>query len=171
MTFHNYWKTTLPAILLLISPSLVGLAGETVSPEAGEDINWQVVSGGGNESTGPAFILKGSIAQTTVGVGAAADSRVGSGYWFGQHLPANCCFGIVGDANGSGDYEPTIGDITAMIDMLFITETVVPCIPEADINKSGGLSPGQGDITIGDVSMLIDYLFITGSTGMSLPPC
>lgn len=84
-----------------------------------------------------------------------------------------CCFGRVGDANGSGD-EPTIGDISTLIDAKFITGTcdgILPCLKEADINLSGGTSPTCDDITIGDISMLIDYLFITGSEGMTLPPC
>jgi M6 family metalloprotease-like protein len=83
-----------------------------------------------------------------------------------------CCLGRVGDANGSGEDEPTIGDVTVMIDALFIGENwaVLPCLTEADINQSGGLEPGQPDITIGDVSYLIDYLFITGET-LGLPDC
>jgi hypothetical protein len=77
-----------------------------------------------------------------------------------------CCVGRVGDANGQGGDEPTIGDISVMIDALFITgnETPVNCIAEADINQSGGSDPVYDDITIGDISILIDYLFITGET-------
>jgi hypothetical protein len=33
----------------------------------------------------------------------------------------SCCYGRVGDANGSGADEPTIGDISILIDYLFIT--------------------------------------------------
>ncbi len=76
----------------------------------------------------------------------------------------SCCTGRVGDANGSSDDEPTIGDLTVMIDALFIGNNweVIPCLDEADINQSGGIVPETGDITIGDVSYLIDYLFIAG---------
>lgn len=31
------------------------------------------------------------------------------------------CVGQVGDANGSGDNKPTLGDISGLIDYLFIT--------------------------------------------------
>jgi hypothetical protein len=85
----------------------------------------------------------------------------------------SCCLARVGDANGAGGDEPTIGDVTVMIDALFIGEdwSVVACLPEADINQSGGSDPQTSDITIGDVSYLIDYLFIAGPTGTTLPDC
>ncbi len=83
-----------------------------------------------------------------------------------------CCVARVGDANGSGADEPTIGDVTVLIDAMFISSNwdVISCLTEADINQSGGANPTQSDITIGDVSYLIDYLFITG-TSLSLPDC
>jgi hypothetical protein len=83
-----------------------------------------------------------------------------------------CCADRVGDANGSGEDEPTIGDVTVLIDAMFINNNwdVIPCLPEADINLSGGDDPVPSDITIGDVSYLIDYLFITGTT-LTLPDC
>jgi hypothetical protein len=75
-----------------------------------------------------------------------------------------CCVGRVGDANNSGVDEPTIGDISVMIDMLFISGDLVDCMLEADINQSGGTNPVKNDVTIGDISILIDYLFITGKS-------
>jgi hypothetical protein len=80
-------------------------------------------------------------------------------------VEVDCCQGRVGDANASGEDEPTIGDVSAIIDALFITGNVTPieiCVDEADINQSGGDFPFFTDVTIGDVSILIDYLFITG---------
>jgi sugar lactone lactonase YvrE len=76
-----------------------------------------------------------------------------------------CCVGRVGDANGLGGDEPTIGDISVLIDAKFITGTcdgILDCFTEADVNQSGGLDATCDDITIGDISTLIDYLFITG---------
>ena len=75
-----------------------------------------------------------------------------------------CCVGSVGDANQSGDEDPTIGDVSVLIDHLFINQAPLGCPAEADINQSGGANPSQGpggDITIGDISLLIDYLFIS----------
>jgi len=84
----------------------------------------------------------------------------------------DCCIGRVGDANGEGGDEPTIGDVSLIIDALFITasETVLhtasACIDEADVNLSSQDTPAHwppvfADITIGDISALIDALFIT----------
>jgi hypothetical protein len=76
----------------------------------------------------------------------------------------SCCTGRVGDVNNSGGDEPTISDISTMIDALFISGNpgVIVCLGEADINQSGNSSPQFSDITISDISTLIDYLFITG---------
>ena len=85
----------------------------------------------------------------------------------------NCCSDRVGDANGLGGDEPTIGDISTLIDAKFITgmcDGILNCLTEADINQSGGTGPTCDDITIGDISTLIDYLFITGSS-LELAEC
>jgi PKD repeat protein len=89
-------------------------------------------------------------------------------------IPAGgCCYDRVGDANASGEDEPTIGDVTVLIDALFVGQdwSVVACLAEADINRSGRPNPESSDISIGDISYLIDYLFITGSGSMTLPHC
>ena len=80
----------------------------------------------------------------------------------------SCCQGLVGDANSDGLAYATIGDITALIDHLFISEAPLECWLEADINQSGGLNPTTNDITIGDITMLIDHLFVSG---IDLPDC
>jgi hypothetical protein len=87
-------------------------------------------------------------------------------------LSTSCCSGRVGDANSVGDDEPTIGDISVIIDALFISGSpeAIACIAEADVNQSGGSDPDIEDITIGDISILIDYLFITGQS-LGLPDC
>jgi len=91
-----------------------------------------------------------------------------------------CCVGRVGDANDSGDDDPTIGDISALIDALFISGEpgVIHCLGEADVNQSGVSNPTADDLTIGDISILIDYLFISGAydpttnpSGVQLPDC
>ncbi len=87
--------------------------------------------------------------------------------------PSGCCLDRVGDANGLGGDEPTIGDVSVMIDAKFITGTcdgILECLTESDINQSGGADATCDDITIGDISILIDYLFITGPS-LVLPDC
>jgi hypothetical protein len=94
--------------------------------------------------------------------------------WLSNPQPCEGCTARVGDANGSGEDEPTIGDISIMVDAKFISgdcESVNLCLGEADVNLSGGAAPTCQDISIGDISVLIDYLFVTGPTGMILPDC
>lgn len=76
----------------------------------------------------------------------------------------DCCVGRVGDANMNGVDEPTIGDINALIDHLYIHQIPLPCWDEADVNFSG-------DITISDISILVDYIYIHGPDAVELPDC
>ena len=89
------------------------------------------------------------------------------GYFF-TDVSASCCSGRVGDVNQSGGDEPTIADVSMLVDHLFISGVSLGCIEEADINQSGGKTPGYDDLTVGDISALIDYLFISNAP---LPNC
>ena len=80
----------------------------------------------------------------------------------------SCCQGKVGDVNGVGGDTPTIGDVALLIDHLFISGTTPECLPEADVNQSGGVNPTADDISIGDISVLIDHLYISG---VEIPDC
>ena len=82
---------------------------------------------------------------------------------------ACCCQGTVGDANCSGDDTPTVGDISTIIDFLFISGNPLCCLREADTNQSGGGVPTGADITVSDIAVLINHLFITGSPLMNCP--
>ena len=87
--------------------------------------------------------------------------------------PASCCVLRVGDANGVDGDEPTLGDISVMIDAKFISgycDGIIACLGEADVNLSGGADPTCDDITLGDISILQDYLFITGPS-LGLDDC
>jgi hypothetical protein len=73
----------------------------------------------------------------------------------------SCCQGHVGDINGIGGDQPTLGDVVVLIDILFISNKAPLCLEETDVNQSGGLHPTTRDISVGDVSTLIDHLFIS----------
>ena len=83
-----------------------------------------------------------------------------------------CCVGKVGDVNGDGEAEPTLSDISVLIDLLFVSRdpNLVTCVAEADINQSGGVHPEISDLSLADIAILIDYLFITGPS-LGLPDC
>lgn len=84
---------------------------------------------------------------------------------------AGCCQGRTGDANGQLGDEPTIGDINALVDAIYISATcegILACLAEADVNQSGGSSPTCEDITIGDINYLIGYLYVRDCY---FPPC
>jgi hypothetical protein len=74
-----------------------------------------------------------------------------------------CCIGERGNVDGSSDNLVTMGDLTVMIDHLFITLTPLACSDEGNVD----LSP-DGLITMGDLTVMIDHLFISLAP---LPPC
>ncbi len=67
---------------------------------------------------------------------------------------ACCCVGTVGNVDGDEAQMVDIGDITVLIDHLFISQDPVGCPNEADLDRSGGV------LDIGDLTILIDRLFI-----------
>lgn len=74
-----------------------------------------------------------------------------------------CCVGQVGDINGIGGDDPTLGDLMLLINHLYISYTDPVCMAEADVNQSGGLNPTGKDITLLDICILIDNLFINNT--------
>jgi len=81
-----------------------------------------------------------------------------------------CCLGRVGDVDGVGGDEPSLADVMALVDLMYISGAAPDCWTEADVNQSGGYSAGRTDITLGDLMMLVTYLFIPG-TSVQLPDC
>ncbi len=84
-----------------------------------------------------------------------------------------CCVNRVGDVNGLGGDNPTLGDVVVMLDAKYIAgtcEDLIDCMTEADIDRSGGDEPVCDDITLEDINILIDYLFITGPS-LGLDDC
>jgi hypothetical protein len=97
-----------------------------------------------------------------------------SPYWSGPKVirdtPPSCCVLRTGDANCLDGDEPTLGDVMALVDYLFISGLPPCCITEADVDQSGGSDPTLDDITLGDCMYLQDYLFVTGPS-LGLPDC
>gem|GEM_PF-595053 len=90
---------------------------------------------------------------------------------FAAYIVESCCLSpTVGDLNQiESDFPVDGADLSLLIDMLFISVLPVPCLGEADIDKSGHPNPTEMDVDGADLSILIDVLFINPSG--SLDPC
>lgn len=131
-----------------------------LTPGSGRVLSvWFTAPGGYSGSTPIEFISYGSHTPKFYALGSEYTPVLDDGSVY-TGVATSCCVGRVGDANQSGDDEPTISDINAIIDFLYIDGNPLPCLAEADANVSGGTNPTAEDITIGDISVLIDYLYI-----------
>jgi len=72
------------------------------------------------------------------------------------NLTVTCCEGISGNIDDDPGEIVDLGDLTALIDYLFITFTPPVCIEEANVD--GDL---EGMVDLGDLTALVDYLFIS----------
>jgi hypothetical protein len=70
--------------------------------------------------------------------------------------PIACCNGITGNVDGDEGELVDIGDLTALIDYLYIENTPPICQAEANIDGDS-----RGSVDIGDLTALIDYLYIS----------
>jgi hypothetical protein len=164
-------KTISSLALGLILSAMIWAQADAVT------LDRQVLSVAGSATLSSVHLKSGcTVGQAAAGSSSSALLRCVTGFWqdfsVGGVTPG-CCVARVGDANMSGDDEPTIGDISTMINAKYIAGTcdgVLTCLTEADINLSGHGTPICSDITIGDISSLIDYLFITGPS-RGLPNC
>ena len=152
-------------LTVLVLGHTIDLAAQTFK------LGRQTFSSGKTEASSPEFQSSGVVGETVPDLGESENFITTTE--FIPEANVSCCLGRVGDANGLGGDEPTIGDISVMIDAKFITGTcvgILDCPDEADINQSGGTDATCDDVTIGDISTLIDYLFITGPS-LGLPDC
>jgi len=67
-----------------------------------------------------------------------------------------CCLMLTGNVDADPDDLVDLGDLTKLIDYLFISLTEPDCIEEANVDGDPG-----GLVDLGDLTALIDYLFIT----------
>jgi hypothetical protein len=73
-----------------------------------------------------------------------------------------CCVQM-GNIDGSTDLLVTMGDLTVLIDHLFISFNPLSCVEEGNVDLSA-----DGLVTMGDLTVLIDHLFISFTP---LPAC
>jgi len=114
----------------------------------GEQINWQVVSGGGSRAASTEYTMDATVGQTAVGDVASALYKIKQGFW--QNWPAtSCCVGYTGNVNMSGIVD--LSDLSALVSYLTGGGYVLPCPAEANVNNTG-------IVDLSDLSALVSYL-------------
>ena len=69
---------------------------------------------------------------------------------------SGCCVGLTGNVDNDPDGVVDIGDVSLLIDYLYITHPPLACPEEANIDGDP-----DGIIDIGDLTWLINYLYVT----------
>ena len=70
-----------------------------------------------------------------------------------------CCVGLRGNVDDDPLDQVSLGDLTALIDVLFISLNDPACWEEANVDES--TPEGPGSVSLGDLTALIDVLFIS----------
>ena len=78
--------------------------------------------------------------------------------WAFTYFRGSCCVGQTGNVDHDPGEIIDIGDLTALVDYMFISFTVPHCMPEANVDGSE-----DGVVDIGDLTAMVDYLFITNT--------
>ncbi len=156
------------SVALIVLVSLIS-TGST-DTQAGEEINWQVISSGGSNGTSTNFALNGTLSQTATGIGASPNYSLRHGYWQEFVTGGGCCNGDgirgnVDDQTGPGG-EIDVADLSYLVDYLFRGGPVPACVDEGNVDGQAG--PG-GPIDVADLSYLVDYLFRGGPPPPSCP--
>ena len=126
-------------------------------PETGQQIKWQVISGGGTKAASASYVLNGTVGQTAVGIGSSTTYRVNHGFW--QNFP--CC-DKPGDANN--DSAVNVGDAVYIINYIFKGGVAPVCKCEGDAN-------GDCAINVGDAVYIINYIFKRGPPALCNLTC
>jgi hypothetical protein len=120
---------------------------------ADKNINWQVISNGGDiDGSSTNFLLSGTVGQTAVGAGSSDNFGLSHGFW---QLFEDVCDCIPGDANGDGSIN--IGDAVYIIAYVF--KGGPPPIPYAICSGDANC---DCSCNVGDAVYLIAYVFRGG---------
>jgi hypothetical protein len=149
-------RTHLIAILAVVMLLLL-LPGQ--SALFGEQIKWQVVSGGGGDGASTNMKLSGTIGQTAYGHGTGGSFKLLGG--FQQNFTTAACSSC-GDANSDGAFD--ISDVVFVIAYIFAGG---PAPEDCVIPNGMADANGDGAVDISDAVYLIEYIF----TGGPAPHC
>jgi hypothetical protein len=148
MQRKNIMRSMIVCLILLLGSVAIGA-----------DIDWQVISNGGDvggNSTN--FKLSGTVSQTAVGIGSSTNFGLGHGFW--QEVPGNGPAGCIpGDANN--DLQVNVGDAVYVIAYVF-SEGPEPW----PFPTCSGDANCDCQTNVGDAVYCIGYVFQGGP-----PPC
>jgi len=142
----------------------------TLSTNAGEEINWLVISSGGVRGTSTDLVLTNTIGQSAVVLGTTTDYQYNGGFW--QNFINNyqsCCIADRGNIDGGPDdgtlaNSLDIEDLVYLVDFMFRAGPSVVCFEEADIDGSG-----EEPLDIEDLVFLVDFMFRAGPPPLPCP--
>jgi len=122
--------------------------------KVGEQINWQVMGGGGGLTAAGGYQINGTLGQPIAGWTATTGHSVHQGYWQNFTASGGDCCQLPGNSNG--DIEINVGDCIYLIYYLFRYGPPPPCLNEADINV-------DCEVNLADIVWLINYIFKNGA--------
>ncbi len=151
-------------VLLLISSAVIA------NNKAGEEINWQVISSGGNmNGTSTNYGLSGTVAQTAVGSGISTNYGMSHGFWYTSGGITSCCISPMrGDVKMDGlPGQPGIdvSDLVYMVNYMFKSGPAPTCWLEANVNDIGA----EDNVDISDLVYLVNYMFKSGPAPLPCP--
>ncbi len=133
-----------------------------INTATGEEINWQVISSGGDiDGSSTNFQLSGTVGQTAVGVGSSTNFGLGHGFWQESEgvVPCDC---IPGDANNDG--QVNVGDAVYLIAYIF--KGGPPPVPYPICNGDANC---DCTVNVGDAVYIISYVFKGGAAPCECP--
>ncbi len=131
--------------------------------KAGEEINWQVISGGGQiNGVSTNYKLSSTVAQTATGYGSSTSYGLSHGFWQEFTSGSSNCCNVAGDANN--DVLVNLLDITFLINYLYNNGTSPVCMYEADNN-------GNCQVNLLDITNLINFLYKSGTAPLCASDC
>ena len=156
MKCQNCYMIFLIGLILISGPAL------TADEMTGEEINWQVISGGAVfNGSSTLYGLSSIVNQTAVGEGSSTNYNIIHGFLQNFTSVSGCC-DYPGDASNNGILN--LLDLIYVINFLYKSGPAPACIDEADAN-------GNNVLNILDVTYSINYMYkggpapICGTTG------
>jgi hypothetical protein len=137
-----------------------GLWASSDQIDQGQFLTYEYMDGltaGSNKVYWTVYVTGYEMADYSVLVSAVDDAKT----WVNTMIGCNvgCCTGVRGNVDNDPSDQLSLGDLTALIDVLFISLNDPECFEEANVDASQ--PDGPGSISLGDLTALIDALFIS----------